>query len=89
MCIFIFHSHIVSVGFLILNNPISEDLYEYLGHTSLSRSFSCENSEVSDDVRLWFSSEEESVDDTVDIVVGADAGDSRGSFTSWSGHWLS
>ena len=55
-------------------------------HTSLSRSFSAEKSDVvSDDVKLWLSSDEESVEDVVDNVVGADEGDSNGSCTSRSG----
>ena len=55
-----------------------------LGHTSLSLSRSEEKSEVSEEVTLWFSSEDDMVEDTVE-AVGAEVGEDRsGSCTSSS-----
>ena len=42
-------------------------------HTSLSLSLSEDNSDVSEETKLWFSSEEEIVDE----MVGTEVGDSR------------
>ena len=48
-----------------------------VGHTSLSLSRSEEKSEVSEEVTLWFSSEDDMVEDTVE-AVGAEAGEETG-----------
>ena len=58
--------------------------FAMLGHTSLSLSRSEEKSEVSEEVTLWFSSEDDMVEDTVE-AVGAEVGEDRsGSCTSSS-----
>ena len=53
----------------------------FMNHTSLSLS-GAENSEVSEDVKLLFSSDDDTVDDIVDMVgsldMEADIGDKRG-----------
>ena len=47
-------------------------------HTSLSRSLSEERSEVSEETKLWFSSEEEMVEE----MVGTEVGDSSATSAS-------
>lgn len=47
-------------------------------HTSLSRSLSEERSEVSEETKLWFSSEEEMVEE----IVGTEVGDSSATSAS-------
>jgi len=49
-----------------------------LVHTSLSRSLSEERSEVSEETKLWFSSEEEMVEE----MVGTEVGDSSATSAS-------
>ena len=47
-------------------------------HTSLSRSLSEERSEVSEETKLWFSSEEEMVEE----IVGTEVGDNSATSAS-------
>ena len=58
-----------------------------MDHTSLSRSLSEERSEVSEETKLWFSSEEEMVEE----IVGTEVGDSSATSASLisRGDWAS
>ena len=78
----LYNKGIRTLQFLIGENGWEIDDFQ----TSLSRSLSEDKSEVSDETKLWFSSEDEMVDEMVGTEVGVNRLTSA-SLTSWGAAW--